>query len=358
MNVKDRMIMDTFRRNRKNYEALGHIVQGILEDAAKNSDILVMGIEHRVKGFKSLEGKLYKFSDFFQRIEDLTDLLGARVICYFGDDVDRFGKLIEKAFEIDWSLSSDKRALIQADRFGYLSMHYICSLPKGTGYPDELCDIKFEIQVKTILQHAWATIEHDLGYKSEFGVPRSVMREFARIAGLLEIADDEFMRARDHINEYAEKIREKIINDNADDVVIDLISLNEYMLRNKKMRAFIKELADIENSEISDIDPEGFIVQLQWLKIDTIGKLQDMFKRNSEVALELAKKTLCGSELDILTSTAALRFLCRAELATGGYTEEQATEFIALTMDNKERAARQARHLFKMYSDILEDRTE
>ena len=187
-------------------------------------------------------------------------------------------------------------------------------------------------------------------------MPRAVTREFARLAGLLEIADDEFIRTRDHINGYAEETREKIINDNADDVLIDMISLKEYMNRNKKMRAFLEDLASIENSEISDIDPESYIPQLKWLKIETIGQLQDMLDRNKKVAFALAKKTLNGSELDILASNVALRFLCRAELLTGGYTEKQAAEFIGLTVNKKERAERQAKRLFKMYDEIKDER--
>ena len=60
-------------------------------------------------------------------------------------------------------------------------------------------------------------------------------------------------------------------------------------------------------------------------------------------------------ELDILASNAALRLLCRAELLSGGYTEEQAAEFISLSVCKKERAERQAKHLFKMYTDIKQD---
>ena len=63
----------------------------------------------------------------------------------------------------------------------------ICSLPKDKGYPEELTEYTFEIQFRTVLQHAWAEIEHDLGYKTEFGIPLDVRREFSRVAGLLEI---------------------------------------------------------------------------------------------------------------------------------------------------------------------------
>ena len=80
-----------------------------------------------------------------------------------------------------------------------------------------------------------------------------------------------------------------------------------------------------------------------------------MLERNEEPAYKLAERVLKGSELDILASNVALRFLCRAQLVSGGYDEEQAAEFIALSVNNKERAARQAKRLFKMYADIKQE---
>ena len=64
-----------------------------------------------------------------------------------------------------------------------------------------------------------------MGYKSEFGVPRVVVRQFARLAGLLELADDEFVRIRSRMQDYTEEIRKKIALGCADDVLIDIISL-------------------------------------------------------------------------------------------------------------------------------------
>ena len=74
-----------------------------------------------------------------------------------------------------------------------------------------------------------------------------------------------------------------------------------------------------------------------------------MLEENEELALTLAKDSLEGSELDIVSSNVALRFLCRAKLLTGGYTEEQAVEFLSLTVNKKERAQRQAAKLFQKY---------
>lgn len=348
MNKKDRMMIDEFKRTRENYVQLGEIVHDKLAHMAEESGILVMGLEHRVKTEKSLLGKLYRTGDWYQKLDDLTDLLGARVILYFSDDVDKIGKLVEQEFVIDWENSSDKRALLDPDSFGYLSLHYICSLPKDAGYPEELCNIRFEIQIRSILQHAWAQIEHDMGYKSKFGVPRTVIRAFARLSGLLELADEEFIRTRNQINAYIDETREKIKNDTAGDVAIDMISLHEYMLNSQKMRAFLHDLAAIEGSEIQDVDPEGYIAQLKWLGITTIGQLQELLDKNRDLALALAKKTLTGSELDILSSNAALRFICHAELLTGGYTQEQATTFMGLTAKTEQRAQQQAKRLFSL----------
>ena len=186
-------------------------------------------------------------------------------------------------------------------------------------------------------------------------MPRAITRELARLAGLLELADSEFVRVRDDMNDYIEETRRKIVEDDADDVLIDMISLDEYMKRNAGMLEFIEQLASIENSEISEVNPEAYIQQLKWLKLDTIGDLQKMLERNHELAFRLAERVLRGSELDILASNIALRFLCRAELVSGGYSVEQATEFIALSVNKKERAQRQAQRLFKIYAEVKEE---
>ena len=134
-----------------------------------------------------------------------------------------------------------------------------------------------------------------------------------------------------------------------------MISLDEYMKGNARMREFLGQLASIENSEISEVNPEAYIQQLKWLKMETIGDIQKMLERNRELAFRLAERVLKGSELDILASNVALRFLCRAELLSGGYTMEQAAEFIALSVNKKERAERQAQRLFKTYEEIKKE---
>lgn len=337
MNIKDRMIMDDYSNAKENYVKLGELVHNKLSCAVEAAKIRVMEIEHNVKDEKTIESMLYKDADRYQGLADITSVLTVKVVCYFKDEVESIVKIIDENFNIETAN--------EADRI------YVCKVLDAID--DSENDIHFEIQVKTVLEHTWSTINNDLGY-SEFGIPYAVKKEFDRLAGLLEIADDEFVRVRDDMKTHTEIARAKIINDNADDVIIDAISLNEYMLRNKKMRKFLEDLAAIEGSEISDINSESYITQLAWFRVKTIGDLQRMLDKNSALALEFAKRVLMGSELDILSSNVALRFLCRAALINGGYDDEQMVEFLMLSVNKKERAEREVKRLYKMYGNMME----
>ena len=348
MNLKCRLILEDYRKQREDFIKLGDTVHTMLSDIVNDMGLTVLTVEHRVKTEKSLAGKLERNGDYYNTFEDITDILGCRVVCFLSDEIDRIGKKVEESFVIDWENSSDKRALIKEDVFGYLSLHYICSLPFGDKWPDEICGKKFEIQIRTILQHAWSAINHDIGYKSEFGVPRDIKRQFARLAGLLELADDEFVRARDNMVGYTEDIRKRIVTDDANDISINMISLNEYVLRNKKMQGLIKEIAAISNAEINRIDPESYIPQLAFLGIRKLGDIETMIKENYDLAMRLAKKALSMADLDIVSSSVALRFLCRAELINKNYDFDQMVEFLKISLGTKEKAERQAKHLLKL----------
>lgn len=353
MNLKCRMIMEDYRKQRDDFIKLEDIVQGILKQIVNELGIQVLAVEHRVKEEKSLAGKLERKGDRYSGLEDITDILGCRIVCFLSDEIDKIGGKIEKVFDIDWENSVDKRALIKEDSFGYLSLHYICSLPFNAGYPDEVCGKKFEIQIRTILQHAWSVIEHDIGYKSDFGVPRNISRQFARLAGLLELADDEFVRSRDAMIDYTEDIRHRIATDDADDVQINMISLREYVMHNPNMRNVIEKIAQISNAEIQDIDPESYVDQLAFLGIKTLGGIDTLINEDGELAMKLARKAFSNADLDIISSSVALRFLCRAELINKDYDFDKIVEFLKISLGSNEKAERQAKYLLKQKESCL-----
>ena len=352
MNLKSERIVKEYHELKPDFQRLGEMVVEDLRKVVGEAGIEIQTIEFRVKEEDSLIGKLGRKGDKYTSLSDITDILGVRIICFFADDVDKVAAILEKMFLIDWENSVDKRAQLSPDTFGYLALHYICSVKSGLGYPERMCEHRFEVQMFSMLQHVWNLINHGLGYKSEFGVPRHITRKFSRVAGLLEIADDEFMSIRDHVNRYSSEIRERIANNTADDVELDLVSLREFVFHNKEMHGFLMEIADLCGAAISEIDPESYLVQLRWLGKATIGDIQDMLKENRDLAYDLAGQSLRNADLDILSTNMGLKYLCRAELLNKGYSREKIVEFLQLSLRKAERAQKQADRLLSFQSRL------
>ena len=195
------------------YDQYGTTLCSLLNELMFEAGLQIHTVVHRVKAEESANRKLGLSPDKYSGLDDLTDLLGVRIITYFSDDVDRVAEVIKREFEIDKRNSVDKRKLLDTNQFGYLSLHYLASLKgprtKLVEYK-KYKDVKIEIQIRSILQHTWAEIEHDLGYKAEGAIPATARRRFSRIAGMLELADDEFGRLRDDLGEYEKHVRDSI----------------------------------------------------------------------------------------------------------------------------------------------------
>ena len=142
-------------------------------------------------------------------------------------------------------------------------------------------------------------------------------------------------------------VRSRIVTGEADEVAINMISLNEYVLRGQKMQKMTQEIADITGAEIKEIDPENYIPQLAFLGIKKLGDIEKMMDENYSLAMKLATKALSVANLDIVSSSVALRFLCRAELLSKNYDFDKVVEFLNITLRNREKAERQAKYLLK-----------
>ena len=354
MDLKCKLIMEEYREQKEDFVQLGDVVSGILRElTSRNENMYILAIEHRVKAEKSLAGKLELKGEKYSSLADITDILGCRVICFFADDVDNIARSIEEVFEIDRENSVDKRADIGAETFGYLSLHYICSLPFGKQWPNNICGKKFEIQIRTTLQHTWAVIDHDIGYKSDFGLPRSIKRSFSHVAALLEVADEKFVTIRNDIFAYVDDARDRIASDRADDLPIDHIALRIYMETSKAMQGFLSSFAALcSDCEVQPISPSDYVPQLKWLGVNKLGDLSKLLKDHGELALKLAETTLAATDLDILSSNVALRYLCRAKLCNENRSFEEISAFLKLSYGSEEKAQRQAKRLLALYERV------
>ena len=226
-------------------EALRAELAGWL-DAAPG--LKVHSVTVRLKSRPSLAQKLARPDRGYADLWDVTDLLGLRVITYFEDEVDRVGKVVEARLPVDLASSTDKRRRRDAGSFGYRSLHYVCRLGEDGGALPARA--RGEIQVRTVLEHAWAEIEHDLGYKADGAVPDAARRRLMRIAGLLELADQEFVAIRRDLDDYARALPRRIEAD-ADHVPIDRLSLAP-LLDTPEVRAADAAIAGALDRELGD----------------------------------------------------------------------------------------------------------
>src|SRR5438270_4640231 len=187
--------------------------QRLVAELLRLEGINVHSVHARIKERPRLHEKLEREGKSYRSLKDVTDIIGVRVITHFEDEVDKIGALIEREFIIDPTKSVDKRKLLDPDRFGYLSLHYICSLSQDRIKLSEnrrFKELVCEIQIRSILQHVWAEIEHDLGYKSGQSIPIPIRRRFSRLAGILEVADEEFSAIRNDLQEYESKVKTEV----------------------------------------------------------------------------------------------------------------------------------------------------
>ena len=92
MNLKGRLILEDYRKQRDAFVKLGDVAHAMLADIAKELGLAVLAVEHRVKEEKSLAGKLERKGDGYNSLEDITDILGCRIICFLSDEIDMIGK--------------------------------------------------------------------------------------------------------------------------------------------------------------------------------------------------------------------------------------------------------------------------
>ena len=304
------MILEEYRECLPELERLKTSVLTSLQEALERAGLIVTAVEARVKTEESLAGKLALKGNKYATLSDITDLVGARVITFYTDDVDRLASMAEQMFEIDWANSVDKRKLHQLDSFGYNSLHYICRLPDS--------DFRFELQLRTTLQHAWAAINHDTGYKSGIEIPRDYMRRMNRLSGLLELADDEFSRIRTELTDYRRRVQTLVQNGKLDDVLLDGDTFRSY-LQAKPLDALNKRIAAINQAEIQEAPLDRYLRVLKALNCNTLGDVSRLIKRYTDDAYLLARHQLGNTDIDIISSAIGLQNICIVcILSTGG----------------------------------------
>lgn len=180
-------------------------------------------LKSRIKSFKSYYAKVVKQrADSIYRTDKLvclTDMIGIRVVCAFLEDIPHVVKQISEKYSV--REVERKGETMSFKEFGYESVHILINIPaecldlsvlnpalvKGLPIPEDLC---CEVQVRTILQDAWAEVEHELIYKTEFTpFDAPLRRKLACVNASLSLADTIFQEIRDYQKNFQRAVDER-----------------------------------------------------------------------------------------------------------------------------------------------------
>ena len=246
--LRNPSLVNEFISLQPDYKELCREVSYILKQRLKANDIKVSSITYRVKTLNSFLEKLSRKA-YSDPLKEITDLAGVRVVSLYRDDINYIEKIIEDNFYVLEKV--DKFREKSVDEFGYGAIHYIVRLNPNisTIICQALRDLPCEIQIRTILQDAWALVAHHIVYKKEESIPNHLKRKLNSLAALFERADEDFQHIRNERDKYIKEIKYspnkhyEFVNSE-----INLDTFNEFLkwkYPDKPAEAFIGQLDQI-----------------------------------------------------------------------------------------------------------------
>ena len=167
-----------------------------LQYGISEKKIWVDSVHGRVKGLDSFMEKRQR-KDLQDPFQEINDIVGIRVICLYRDDIEKIKNVVSATFDV--ISDDDKTESRDVDRFGYSGSHIIARLgnEQNASLQQSLRDLRFEIQIRTIAQHAWASISHHLFYKQSDEIPEDQERDFHALSAIFYVADSHFLWLKD-----------------------------------------------------------------------------------------------------------------------------------------------------------------
>ncbi|MFB9262524.1 GTP pyrophosphokinase family protein [Bradyrhizobium erythrophlei] len=267
---------------RKKHERLTPAVVELIRGLLRTRGIDFLSVEGRTKSESSVIEKCDRKS-YNNPQEQLTDLSGIRIITYLESQALQIAEVIRSTFEVDEANSLDRNDILGSDRIGYRSVHFVCELGRHrTNLPEYegLAGMKFEIQLRTVLQHAWAELAHDRSFKLGLDLPKAIQRKLNLHAGMLEVVDSAFDEIAREIDNYSLSIGRKSI-DEMDDIELNSISLGKYLDQ-------ISALYGL--SFVTDDISDDVVKELRLYGVSTIGDLKKIATRSLIAEIENAAK--------------------------------------------------------------------
>ncbi len=187
-----------FLRRRAEFINLASSLEEYIAFTLSEERVLFHDVAFRVKTAESAHRKILS-KKYNNPWDQLMGLIAGRIFTYFKDDAILVEEVVRKHFDIDDAHSINRAETLAHNEFGYTSRHLICNASSKTQdlkLRSSLMNMKFEIQIRSVLEHGWAEVEPELVYKARTKTPDSIRRRFAASAASLELIELEFSRLR------------------------------------------------------------------------------------------------------------------------------------------------------------------
>jgi putative GTP pyrophosphokinase len=256
----------------------GETTKRLIEEFLKDAKIRYQSIQARVKTREKLKAKYLDPQKDYKKLDDITDQVALRVITYYEDEVDRVAEVIKREFDIDTNNSIDKRET-EPDKFGYYALNFVCKYSQGrTSHVEyrKFTGVWFEIQITSVLRHAWSEIEHPW-YDLKDAFPPNIKRRFARMAALLEIAESEFLDLRKLQSDYQRSVAVQV-EAQVSDLPVDSVSLKSFIETEPLVREIDQLIASVVHKPMSTDVPSDQVLERRAATLNAAGitKLQDL----------------------------------------------------------------------------------
>ncbi len=279
-------IIYEFLYRQPDYEQLCLEVAYVLKTKLIESNLDYSSITYRAKDLNSflekLGRKIYK-----EPFNDITDFAGVRLVCIYRSDLESIEQIIRREFKLVEKVDKSRK---KSDRFGYRAVHFLVKLGEefsGARY-DHLKNLVCEIQLRTILQHAWATIDEHLVYKKKSSIPGEMSQRINHISQVLEEADIQFEKIRQERIEYIQALQRTRLQKNFLKREINLDSFKILVERSfphapdEDIRDFERVLKWIDSDKYKTVGDLNRVVEKASHRLGVVVKmLEDMLMRQS-----------------------------------------------------------------------------
>ena len=324
---------DIVRRSlaiRPRYSDLSNEVTYILRKRIERAGIAFASLPVRVKTLGSFLQKIER-KRYQRPFDEITDVAGVRVVCLYRSGLEPVRNIVREEFEVVEELN--KFDAMGADRFGYGAWHFIVELgtrSAGARY-DDLRGLACEIQVRTVVQDAWAILQHHLAYKKESEVPDTIQRPLNALAGLFETADDQFESLRKQREQHRADV---MSSPDPEGVAFDLDSFTEYLGRwfpgrqkegyDGQLRLVFDKLRAADVKNIGHVDKAVRETEASREKLFTEFGLSDI-RKTTDGNVPASLEALFAVALATKTDLSVFRFNSRWKAAIQAFRDQKRT---------------------------------